>query len=217
MKILIADDHNLFLQGLELVLKSHFPESTTTACSSYTEIMSTLANNKDFDLIITDLAMPGADSLSGIENISKAVPNIPVVILSAVFDPKIIQKTLDMGISGYISKTSSAAEIAEAINTVLAGGIYIPKDMLSNNEKIFQPLIEKNSETFDNNLLTARQMDVLKLIALGLSNKQIAYELHLSEATIKFYITAILKKLNVYNRTAAGLKAVEMGIIQKKK
>lgn len=217
MKILIADDHNLFLQGLELVLKNNFPKSEITSCSSYTEIMEILSRNKNFDLIITDLAMPGADSLSGIERINKEVSDIPLVILSAVFDQKIIQKTLDMGVSGYISKASSASEITEAINTVLAGGIYVPKDMLENNEKLFQSLVEKSSETFDSDILSTRQLEVLTLIASGLSNKQIAYELHLSEGTVKFYITAILKKLNVYNRTAAGLKAIELGIVRKKK
>lgn len=219
MKILIADDHNLFLKGLEFVLQTNFPHASITNVCDYNGLFAELEKAKDFSLIITDLAMPGASSLSGIEKIQALSSDTPVIILSAVFDKKIIQKTFDLGVAGYIPKASSNNEIIKAINTVLAGGIYVPTELLQKNEDIFQPLISvaENDEQIDKNAFSSRQIDILELIVSGLSNKQIAYELNLSEGTVKFYITAILKKLNVYNRTAAGLKALDMGIITKKK
>ena len=219
MKILIADDHNLFLKGLEFVLQSNFQQATIKTASDYTGLFALLKTETDASLIITDLAMPGSNSLSGIEEIRRLAADTPVIILSAVFDKKVIQKTLDLGVAGYIPKASPNNEIIEAINTVLAGGIYVPSELLKKNEEIFQSLIEIDNDdnAIDKNNFAPRQKDILQLIVSGLSNKQIAYELNLSEGTVKFYITAILKKLNVYNRTAAGLKALELGIITKQK
>lgn len=213
MRILIADDHELFLKGLEFVLQSHFPEAKIITASDYKEAFSVLENLHDFSLIITDLAMPGVNSLNGIEKIKKLANDAPVVILSAVFDQDAIQKTLEMGVSGYILKASSNSEIINALKVVLDGKVYIPKDFSAVESVIPQQPLEQ----IDKSSFSERQLEVLQKIVEGLSNKQIAHDLSLSEGTVKFYITSILKKLNVLNRTAAGLKAVKLGLVSSKK
>ena len=224
MKILIADDHELFLKGLELILSDFGGSPQLVFAKNYTEIFEIIEKEQDFDLVLTDLAMPGAAWLDAIQRIHAALEGTPIIILSAVFDREIVQKTLDIGVSGYIPKTSSNAVIIGAGNLVLSGGLYIPPELLHNtsqNELTILKEIEKISpevrveENVKN--LTARQIDVLKLIAKGLSNKQIAYELKLTEGTVKLHVTAILKLLNVYNRTSAVLEAGRLGLIENDK
>ena len=224
MKILIADDHELFLNGLSFILKENInsPEITTANC--YTDVFNILEENKNFDLIITDLAMPGSDWFSALSKIHKKAPETPIVVISAVFDKEILQKTLDIGVSGYIPKTSSNNLIISAINLVLAGGIYVPHDLLytniSKSTNILNPLkkldqISENEPQSERKKLTERQIDIIKCIASGLSNKEIAYKLNLTEGTIKVHITIILKILNVKNRTSAVIEASKLGYIAK--
>ncbi len=220
MKILIADDHELFLKGLEMILADYNPEAEIVSAKNYGDIFDFIAKKKKFDLILTDLAMPGAHWLEAIEKIHKDLPDTPIIILSAVFDREIVQKTLDIGTAGYIPKTSSREIIISAVNLVLSGGVYIPAELLYNSEQSELDIlksVENMSIAKDgkNNtkILSPRQIDVLKLIAQGKSNKQIAYTLGLSEGTVKLHVTAILKILNVYNRTGAVTTATQLGLI----
>lgn len=221
MKILIADDHELFLKGLEFVL-SDFDKTMEFVCAkSYTEIFTILEHNRDFDILLTDLAMPGGNWLEAINKIHRLLPDMPIVILSAVFDREIVQKTIENGVSGYIPKTSSNAVILGAISLVLSGGVYIPPELLSevSNHETEQLKILECPQTATSEehspILTPRQIDVLKLIAKGEPNKQIAFELGLSEGTVKLHVTAILKILGVVNRTGAVIEAARKGIISK--
>ncbi len=220
MKILIADDHELFLKGLEMILADYDKTAEIVTAKSYSEIFSVMDKTADFDLILTDLAMPGAHWLEAIKKIHGETPDTPIIILSAVFDKEIVQKTLDIGAAGYIPKTSSRDVIISAVNLVLSGGIYIPAELLHNSnqsELNILKSIENVSVTGDpkNNvkILSPRQIDVLKLIASGKSNKQIAYDLGLTEGTVKLHVTAILRILGVYNRTGAVTKATTLGIL----
>lgn len=228
MKILIADDHELFLKGLEFILKENFQNLEITTADSYTRIFEIIERNDYFDLIISDLAMPGANWLAAITKIHNTLPETPIIIISAVFDKEILQQTLDIGVSGYIPKTSSNSLIISAINLVLAGGVYIPHELLyspksATTEKEPQkeysaPLktlkkLTENSDKMPPKGLTERQIDIIKCIARGLSNKQIAYDLNLTEGTIKVHITVIFKILNVKNRTAAIIEAAKRGYI----
>lgn len=222
MRILVADDHELFLKGLELVLQSLNKEMELSFAKNYTEIFDILEKDKNFDLILTDLAMPGAKWMDAIAKIHQQVPDTPIIILSAVFDKEIVQKTIEIGVSGYIPKTSSNAVILSAVNLVMSGGVYIPAELLNNKElsNEFDALkqVENQKETppeEKDKVLTPRQVDVVKCIARGCSNKQIAYELGLSEGTVKLHVTAILKLLNVYNRTGAVMEATRLGLIKK--
>lgn len=220
MKILIADDHELFLQGLEFILKKEYPDATIIAAKDYVGIFDVLDNGEVFDLIITDLAMPGANWLTAIKKIHQQAPDTPIIIISAVFDREILQKTFDIGVSGYISKSFPNGLIVSAINLVMAGGMYIPPDVLQMSintssqrvREIVRDLDEANTESSEK-VLTPRQMDVLKCLEKGLSNKQIAYKLGLSEGTVKIHITLLMRALDVTNRLAAVRAAVDRGLL----
>ncbi|MDO5387300.1 MAG: response regulator transcription factor [Pseudomonadota bacterium] len=210
MRILIADDHELYLKGLEFVLDNFDADMQFVTAHNYVEIFEILKQDRAFDLILTDLAMPGGKWLDSIKKIHEYAPETPIIVLSAVFDREIVQQTIETGVSGYISKTSSNATLIDAIHLVLSGGVYIPEELLSDMPSS-DAVDQLKSENKKN--LTPRQIDVLKLIAKGEANKQIAYELGLSEGTVKLHITAILKILNVYNRTGAVIEATKQGII----
>lgn len=212
MRILVADDHELFLKGLEFVLQDLVPKPELTTAKNYTEIFDIIKTDTQFNLILTDLAMPGAFWLEALKQIHSQLPDTPIIILSAVFEKEIVRQTLEIGAAGFISKTSSNKEIMNAINLVLSGGAYIPPELESEipNENRDLLQIEKNSETV---LLSPRQQEVIELIAKGFSNKQIAFELGITEGTVKLYVTAILKQLNAYNRTGAVMKARELGVL----
>ena len=222
MRILIADDHELFLKGLEIILKDFNPEAELVKAKNYAEMLNIINKNQSFDLVLTDLAMPGGIWLEALKEIHEKIPETPIIILSAVFEKEIVQKTLDLGASGYIPKTSSNAVILSAVNLVLSGALYIPAELLretadSNLNELKK--IEVVSESTDLKekikILSPRQLDVLKLIAEGKSNKQIAFELGLTEGTVKLHVTAILKILNVYNRTGAVAQANTLGLLKK--
>lgn len=222
MKILIADDHELFLNGLEFILKSEIKNAEIVLAKNYTEIFDRLEKYKNFDLIITDLAMPGANWLEALNRIHQTAGETPIIIVSAVFDKEILQKTLEVGVSGYIPKSSSNTVMLSAINLVRAGGVYIPHELLDNpvnnkeinkEIKILQTLSAGQVPYKSTKKLTPRQIEVIKCIARGLSNKLIAYELGLTEGTVKVHITVILKILGVTNRTAAVMEAVKNGYI----
>ncbi len=219
MKILIADDHELFLKGLELILSDLDKDIKITLAHNYTEIFDILEQRHDFDLIVTDLAMSGVNWLNAIKHMHEKLPDTPIVILSAVFDKEIVQKTIDIGAAGYIPKTSSNAVIMSAVRLVLSGGAYIPPELLNNQISNQFPVLEQIGSEFENKdhkiSLTPRQIDVLKLMAKGCSNKIIAHELGLTEGTVKLHVTAILKILNVYNRTGAVVEATKKGLISK--
>lgn len=220
MKFLIADDHELFLQGLEFILHKEYPQTEIVLAKNYSDIFAILNTQRDFDLILTDLAMPGADWLDAIEKIHKICPEVPIVIISAVFEREILQKTYDLGVSGYVSKAFPNSLIISAINLVLAGGVYIPPEILqmsenSSSEKVQKLLKDLNqSQVKSDKTLTPRQMDVLRCMAEGLSNKQIAYKLNVSEGTVKIHITLLMRTLEVTNRTAAVRKAVQYGLLK---
>ena len=208
MKFLIADDHELFLQGLEFILHKQYPEAEILLTNSYTGIFEVLEKQKDFDLIITDLAMPGANWLEAISRVHSLCPEVPIIIISAVFDPEILQKTYDIGVSGYVSKAFPNNIILSAINLVMAGGMYIPPELLNlnlKNRKLpIHDLIEDLNES----------PEVLKCLSEGLSNKQIAYRLGLSEGTVKIHITLLMRALEVSNRMQAVREARHRGLLQ---
>lgn len=220
MKILVADDHELFLKGLELILTDALPGAELVFAKNYTEIFEVITKQKDFNLVLTDLAMPGSGWLEAIRSIHQSLPETPIIILSAVFDKEVVQKTIELGAAGYISKTASNAVIISAVNLVLSGGVYIPPELLNGTAPGEFDMLKQLETVSDTSkvedkikILTPRQIDVLKLIARGKSNKVIAYELGLTEGTVKLHVTAILKLLGVYNRTGAVVEAARLGLI----
>ena len=221
-KFLIADDHELFLQGLEFILRREYPDAEITLADSYTAIFDILQSKHDFDLILTDLAMPGANWREAITKMHGVCPETPIIIISAVFEPEILQETYNMGVSGYVSKSFSNSLILSAINLVMAGGMYIPPEVMKMGSKsssesvrdLIRDLERPKAVNGGNHGLTPRQTEVLECLAEGLSNKQIAYKLAVSEGTVKIHITLLMRTLEVTNRTAAVRKAAQLGILK---
>ena len=222
MKFLVADDHELFLQGLEFILKKEYPEVDLVLAGDYTQILDILNKQNDFDLLITDLAMPGGNWLEALQKVHSQAPEMPIIVVSAVFDKEILQKTYNIGVSGYVSKSFPNNIIISAINLVLAGGMYIPPDLVKLSSQFTTGQLNDLIKGFDNSqkkqtdekLLTPRQLEVLQCLAGGMSNKQIAYKLGLSEGTVKIHITLLMRALNVTNRVAAVRAGERAGLIK---
>jgi DNA-binding NarL/FixJ family response regulator len=205
-KFVIADDHPLFRGALKQALSS-MGEPTVLEAGDFDSAKALLAAHDDVDLVLLDLAMPGASGLSGLVALRGLHAGMPVVVVSAHDDPETIRRALDLGASGFISKSSSMEEIRRAIDTVMAGGIWAPEDidLGVEGDADISDLIRRIQT------LTPQQTRVLSMLAEGLLNKQIAYELSVSEATIKAHVSAVLQKLGVDSRTQAVIRLARIG------
>ncbi|MDN5000772.1 response regulator [Bradyrhizobium sp. GCM10027634] len=201
-RFLIVEDHPLFREALEGALQLATPEAVILQATSIDGALGLLSSTDGIDLVLLDLSMPGTTGLSGIIRIRKAFPRIPVIIVSGYQDPQIIGSALSLGVSGYILKSSSKRELAQAISEVLRGSICLPDAYrgLARPPRSGGPAQELLKRLHD---LTSQQLRVLEMLQRGLQNKQIAYELKISETTVKVHVSDILRKLNVMSRTKA--------------
>jgi DNA-binding NarL/FixJ family response regulator len=207
-RVLIAEDHPLFrdaLRGvLEQILSTVETPLTTVETSTIDELLSAIETDDDFDLVLLDLFMPGAQGLSHLVTVRARLPATPILIFSSVNDPKAVRQTITCGAAGFIPKSSGREEIAEALGVVLGGGIYLPPRFKAEMDAAaLRPRSRWEAEEEDRGKLTGRQVAVLELVAAGKANKQIAYELGISEITVKTHVTAILRKLRVTSRGQA--------------
>jgi DNA-binding NarL/FixJ family response regulator len=199
---IVADDHPLFRGAIRSALLLASPNSQVAEAGTFEEAIRLVVENPDADLVLLDLNMPGSSGLSGLISLRAAQPSVPVVVISATDDGVTVRRALDLGASGYVSKSAGLDEIREAISTVLAGGVSTPKtlELTRETDPEVTDLIKRIQS------LTPQQRRVLGMLGEGLLNKQIAYELSVSEATIKAHVSAILQKLNVDSRTQAVIK-----------
>ncbi|MEW5769202.1 MAG: response regulator transcription factor [Pseudomonadota bacterium] len=207
MRILLADDHPLFREGVKPVLEKPDDDVELLEATDYPSAFATMHRAGEVDLALLDLYMPGMDGLEGVSRFRSTFPDTPVVVLSASEQTQDIQKLLAYGALGYISKASHSEAILSALRQVLSGGIYIPPSLLDPTG-VPKPL----PEGIRNSPLTARQIDVLRELAKGLSNKQIAEVLDVTEGTVKIHLAAVFRILKVNNRTEAVLVAQKMGL-----
>lgn len=207
--VIIADDHPLFREAIKKALESNCSEASYLEAGSFEGLQDLVDKNREVDLVLLDLHMPGVSGFAGLVYLCKRYPGVPVVIISANEDPVVIRRALDHGAAGFIPKSSSMNEISEAINAVLMGDIWAPQSVQSN-----LPGRNDSEISLANRMaeLTPQQFKVLMLMTQGLLNKQIAYDLGISEATIKAHVTAIMKKLAVNNRTQAVLIAQKLSV-----
>ncbi len=215
MKILIGDDHPLFREGVHRLLANTHPDSIYLQASTFDEMAEQARATPDLDLILSDLQMPGWPGFIGIAQIKKMRPNTPVIVVSASEAQSDMRQAIENGASGYIPKSSSVKVMLGAIDLVMAGGIYVPPAALAAEIAAVgagQAGSPAGGGAVDKNLsmLTQRQLDVLNCLREGKSNKQIAYELGLSEGTVKIHVTAIFKSLGVKNRTQAVISASKL-------
>jgi len=201
-KFLIVEDHPLFSEALESAVCLAKPGAIILQATSLNEAIDTLSCTPQIDLVLLDLSMPGTTGLSGILRIRKSFPKTPIVIVSGFEDFQIVQSVLALGVSGYIPKSTSRQELENAIREVLRGTIYLPRHF-RNAATTRRPKVDHRELLKKLNELTPQQLRVLDMVRRGLQNKQIAYELNISETTVKVHVSDILRKLNVSSRTNA--------------
>ena len=201
-RLIIVDDHPLFRAALRQTLAGGDPSIEVEEAGDLSGLSAALESDRDCDLVLLDLNVPGARGFSGLLLLRAQYPDIPVMIISAVEEPEVIRSAIDLGAAGYLRKSVGPAEIRRAIETVLAGDMFVPDDVEPRHlDREQSELIERLAT------LTPQQVRVLMMLSDGLMNKQIAYELSISEATVKAHVSAILQKLGVDSRTQAVIAA----------
>lgn len=201
-RFVIADDHPLFRGALRQALSRVGSQNAILEAGDFESVKAAVAGEEVPDLVLLDLSMPGASGLSGLVALRGLVPEVAVVVVSARDDAATIRRALELGASGFISKSAGMEEIRAAVDTVLAGGVVVPEgiDLGQEGDAEVSDLIERIRT------LTPQQTRVLGMLAEGLLNKQIAYALDVSEATVKAHVSAVLQKLGVDSRTQAVIR-----------
>ncbi len=210
LTIIIADDHPLFRGAMRQALSGVGEDNIVLEAGDFEAARRAAEDCPNADLMLLDLTMPGVSGLSGLITLRAEFPSLPVVIVSAHDEPATIGRALELGASGFLSKSAGIEEIREGIDAVLAGDVYTPKSYVRGQEH--DPEIADLIQRL--HTLTPQQSRVLGMLAEGLLNKQIAYELGVSEATIKAHVSAILLKLNVDSRTQAVIRLGKIGAVQ---
>ncbi|WP_375751733.1 response regulator [Vibrio sp. HN007] len=194
--IIIADDHPLFRNALFQSVHMAISGANLLEADSLDALLALLQKEDEPDLLLLDLKMPGANGMSGLIHLRAEYPDLPIVVISASEEPSVVSQVKSHGAFGFIPKSSDMRALISALNQVLNGDPFFPEELLKNSQAC-NDLAEKIAS------LTPQQYKVLGMLSDGLLNKQIAYELNVSEATIKAHMTAIFRKLGVQNRTQA--------------
>ncbi len=206
VRILIADDHPLVRGALAQAVGGAAPGAEILEAGDLEGVTRVFAEGTDVDLILLDLAMPGVRGFSGLMYLRAEHPDVPVVIVSANEDRGVMRRCIDFGASGFVPKTTPIEGMREAVRKVLGGDIWTPPDvdLSAPADKETVDLVRRMAS------LTPQQVRVLMMVSAGLLNKQIAYELKVSEATVKAHVSAILTKLGVESRTQAVITAAKV-------
>lgn len=213
MQILLVDDHTLFREALLHVLQQLAEHVTVLEASSTDEAKQIIAKTPQLDIILLDIDLPGGNGLNALPDIRQLAPTVPVVVLSGSENVMDVQRALDNCALGYLPKSCNSNEMLTALNIILQGDVFVPQHLLDKldsallNSEISQEAIKEKT------LLTARQVEVLEMLAKGLSNKAIANQFHLTESTVKHHVTSILQSLGARNRTHAVTEASRIGLI----
>lgn len=212
LRILLADDHAMVRDGLKGYIQLVEPNTEIVEADSFESAAAVLAAEDPVSLIILDLNMPGMNRLDGLDRLRGAYPEIPVVILSGSIEHQDIVDALDRGAAGYFPKTMGGRALTNALRLVLAGERYVPSAILESDFPGAPPAADGPADAGVLDALSEREMDVLRLLARGKSNKEVARDLDLQEPTVKTHVTAVFRKLGVSNRTAAAREAFRLGI-----
>jgi DNA-binding NarL/FixJ family response regulator len=198
-KFIIVDDHPLFRGALSQALQASFENASVLEAGSLDELTDRLATASDIDLVLLDLTMPGVHGVSGLVYLRAQHPAVPVAVVSASDDAGTIRHCLDCGASGFIPKSQTVEGIRDAVRSIMKGEVWLPPDT-----DLSQATAGEGVELVSRlSTLTPQQVRVLMMLGEGLLNKQIAFKLNVSEATVKAHVSAILQKLGVDSRTQA--------------
>ena len=205
-RLVIADDHPLFRGALREAVTGLFERMDIAEAGTFNEVAELLERGSDVDLVLLDLTMPGVRGFSGLMYLRAQYPGVPVIVVSANDDPAAIRRCMQFGASGFIPKTLGVEAMRAAISRILGGGVWTPPDVdLSAGSDAETAALMARMAT-----LTPQQVRVLMMLSEGLLNKQIAYQLGVSEATVKAHVSAILQKLGVESRTQAVIAAAKI-------
>ncbi|MEQ8355440.1 MAG: response regulator transcription factor [Kiloniellaceae bacterium] len=211
MKVLYADDHWITRSAARHLIDRLERGSELLEAADFRQALELASDNSDLDLIILDLLMPGMKRFEGLRAMRECLPQVPVVVMSAIEDREEILRCIEAGAMGYIPKSAQSDEIESALQTVLAGGVAFPRRLLeqTNPAKKVQVYAFGNEKSLEDvaNALTKRQLQVYKHLGQGMSNAQVAQALGLSEHTVRVHVSAIVKRLNLDSRTQAAISA----------
>ena len=211
MKFLIVDDHAVLRTGLTALLRQARPLDIVLEAGDGKEGLETARLHPDLDAIFLDLEMPGMHGMPAIEEFGRQHPNLPVIVLSSSEDPADVRRALAAGALGYIPKSTSSKNLLSALQLVLQGAVYVPPLVLNPTPAAAERVAPTKAPAAAR--LTDRQIEVLRLIERGLSNKEIGLTLNLSEKTVKVHVTGIFRALNVVTRTQAASEARAAGLV----
>ena len=197
IKAIIAEDHELYQEGLTLLLSEVLQDVKIYKASDYPKARALLDRHVDIDLVLLDLKLPGTDELNGLKDIRQCFPTLTIVVISTLDFKVGIRNIMQLGANGFIAKSTPIKEMKEAIERILNGELVVKTE--SGGE---EPIV-----------LSQRQIETLKLIAQGLTNKQIAEKMAISTATAKEHVSKVFDRLGVANRTEAVLKAQQQGLL----
>ncbi|MBP7340075.1 response regulator transcription factor [Niveispirillum sp.] len=204
-KVLIADDHPLVRDGLRTVVAVALDRCELFEASDLDEVVRIIDREGDFDLVLLDLNMPGNNGFAGLALLRARYPALPVVMVSAACDRQLVNEALRHGAAGFVPKSLARGMIAKALHQVLGGDVYVPDDL--EDAPTQAPSGEDQEILRRIDTLTPQQRKVLELVVAGRLNKEIAYELDVTETTVKAHVSAILQKMRVFSRTQAVILA----------
>jgi DNA-binding NarL/FixJ family response regulator len=210
--VLIADDHPLFRDALQRAVLAALPDATVHTADSVPALFALIESLPDADLLLMDLHMPGARGYSALAHIRGQYPGLPTIVVSGHEEAQVARRALAHGASAYIPKSAAVDDIVEAVRAVLDGDVWLPHKLVGGSVELKPDEADVAARVAS---LTPQQFRVLNMIAEGLLNKQIAYELTVSEATVKAHMTAIMRKLGVSNRTQVALAASHLDVDKK--
>ena len=213
LKLLVVEDHALVREGLVRLVAQVEDETEVLEADGFEKALTVLDDAGEVDLVFLDLALPGIDGFVGLDVLRRRYPAMPVVVVSAFNDAPTIKRVLNLGASGFIPKAFSGDEVLAAVRSVLAGNIFHPGDCVDARMDDVVPMPPVTAGVLPKDIgLTDRQAQVLALMVRGLSNREIADQLFLSEGTVKVHLTAIYKALDVNSRTQALVTVDRYGI-----
>lgn len=205
MRILVADDHDLVREMIAEVLSREEDIDVATATSAHDVLERLTGKGEAFDLILLDYHMPGMNELEGLEHVMKAAPGTPVALLSGVASKSVAEKALAAGAAGFLPKTIKAKSLVHAVRFLAAGETFVPVSFLAADDGA--------SEAARARKLSDRELDVLRGLCEGLSNKEIAIRLDLQEVTVKLHVKTLTRKLGARNRTHAAMIAKDEALL----
>jgi DNA-binding NarL/FixJ family response regulator len=217
VKILVVDDHPLIREAMRSVLQQLDADNEVLEAGDCDEALAIAGREPELALVLLDIRLPGISGLDGLEVLRERHPSVPVVVLSASEDRNEVMRALDSGAMGFIPKSQSSRVMVGALRLVLAGGVYLPAEVMSQSSAA--PAMRQSASVgYDVKAqaadigLTPRQSEVLSLLVQGKPNKVICRDLNLAEGTVKIHVAAILKALNVTNRTQAVVAVSRLGL-----